>query len=111
MPPAWGPESQEPGKVLVPTKEFKRIHETLFIPHTGINGNEEGCESPSFFMHLIYARLIRPPRQVLEISQKPAAALSSSLLDENSWVCSTNGERCLGQRTGRGSSPEVWEDV
>ena len=98
-PPAWGPESQEPEKVLVPTKEFIWIHKTLFIPHTGINGNEEGCERPSFFMYLIYARLIRPPRQVLEISQKPAAAFSSCLLDENSWVL--NKRRALSKPTKR----------
>ena len=51
VPSAWGPDSQEQGKVLVPIKEFDWIHEPLFIAHIGINGNEEGCERPSFFMH------------------------------------------------------------
>ena len=46
-----------------------------------------------------YVRMMRPPRQLLEISQKPAAALSSSLLNENSW--GLHERRALSSPTNR----------
>ena len=60
-----------------------------------------GSRRPRGLFCSTYVRMRRPPRQLLEISPKAAAALGSSLLNENSWCLGLHERRALSKPTNR----------